>query len=143
MRVRCIQARLLANEACAPPSPPCPQMAYFNKQKFATDDAMRIGRLHTHLPGWTEANVAFMQVGFCWVVLKVTGLPGGCLHAACSCSGFGKLSRWCVPSSCRLPQGCPSAPSQPQSGGYAVSNRIGDVSLPTLVVWGRNDEILS
>lgn len=66
------------------------QMAYFNKQKFATDDAMRIGRLHTHLPGWTEANVAFMQ-----------------------------------------------------SGGYAVSNRIGDVSLPTLVVWGRNDEILS
>lgn len=37
-------------------------MAYFNKQKYATDDAMRIGRLHTHLPGWTEANVAFMQV---------------------------------------------------------------------------------
>ena len=39
------------------------QMAYYDKQRYATDDAMRIGRLHTHLPGWTEANVAFMQVG--------------------------------------------------------------------------------
>jgi hypothetical protein len=27
------------------------QMAYFDKEKFATEDAMRIGRLHTHLPG--------------------------------------------------------------------------------------------
>ena len=34
-------------------------------------------------------------------------------------------------------------PHRLQSGGYAVSGRIGDVSLPTLVVWGRNDEILS
>jgi len=64
-------------------------MAYHNKQRFSTDDAMRVGRLHTHLPGWTDANVAFMR-----------------------------------------------------SGGYAVSQRIGEVALPTLVVWGRNDEIL-
>ena len=64
-------------------------MAYFNKQRYSTDDAMRIGRLHTHLPGWTDANVAFMR-----------------------------------------------------SGGYAVSGAIKDLRLPTLVVWGRNDEIL-
>lgn len=65
------------------------KMAYFNKEKYATDDAMRIGRLHTHLDGWTDANVAFMQ-----------------------------------------------------SGGYAVSSKLKDISLPCLVAWGRNDEIL-
>ena len=65
------------------------KMAYFDKERYATDDAMRIGRLHTHLDGWTDANVAFMQ-----------------------------------------------------SGGYAVSTRLGDIDIPCLVVWGRNDEIL-
>lgn len=65
------------------------KMAYFDKERYATEDAMRIGRLHTHLPGWTDANVAFMQ-----------------------------------------------------SGGYAVSTRLKDITLPSLVVWGRNDEIL-
>lgn len=39
------------------------KMAYFNKDKYATEDAMLIGRLHTHLPHWTEANVKFMQSG--------------------------------------------------------------------------------
>lgn len=66
------------------------QMAYHDRRRYATDDAMRVGRLHTNLPGWTDANVAFMQ-----------------------------------------------------SGGYAISSAIKDVQLPTLVVWGRNDEILS
>jgi pimeloyl-ACP methyl ester carboxylesterase len=65
------------------------KMAYFDKAKYATDDAMRIGRLHTHAPGWSQANVAFMQ-----------------------------------------------------SGGYAVSSKVGMVPCPTLVVWGRQDEIL-
>jgi len=65
------------------------KMAYFDKDRYATDDAMKIGRLHTHLDGWTDANVAFMQ-----------------------------------------------------SGGYAVSTRLGDINIPCLVVWGRNDEIL-
>ena len=27
------------------------QMAYYDKKTLATDDAMRIGRLHTFLPG--------------------------------------------------------------------------------------------
>lgn len=39
------------------------QMAYVDKAKFATEDAWRIGRLSTHLPGWLEANVAFIQSG--------------------------------------------------------------------------------
>jgi pimeloyl-ACP methyl ester carboxylesterase len=65
------------------------QMAYYDKKRYATDDAMRVARLHTFLPGWTDANVAFMR-----------------------------------------------------SGGYAISARIKDVRCPTLVVWGRNDEIL-
>ena len=39
------------------------QMAYYDKAKYATDDAMRIGRLHTHTPEWASANVAFMASG--------------------------------------------------------------------------------
>lgn len=38
------------------------KMAY-NDPAFATEDAMRVGRLHTHLPGWADANVAFMRSG--------------------------------------------------------------------------------
>lgn len=37
-------------------------LSYFDKS-FATRDAMLIGRLHTWLPGWLDANVAFMQSG--------------------------------------------------------------------------------
>jgi pimeloyl-ACP methyl ester carboxylesterase len=66
------------------------KMAYADKQRYATDDAMRVGRLHTHMPGWTDANVAFMR-----------------------------------------------------SGGYSLSQRLKDVACPALVVWGRQDEILS
>ncbi|KAK9805237.1 hypothetical protein WJX72_008092 [[Myrmecia] bisecta] len=39
------------------------KMAYYDKDKYATDDARRIGRLHTYLPGWADANVAFMRSG--------------------------------------------------------------------------------
>lgn len=39
------------------------KMAYYDTEKFATDDAMRVGRLHTHLPNWEEGNVAFMASG--------------------------------------------------------------------------------
>lgn len=50
---------------------------------------MRVGRLHTHMPGWADANIAFMR-----------------------------------------------------SGGYSISERISSVQQPTLVLWGRQDEIL-
>ncbi|EIE21679.1 alpha/beta-hydrolase, partial [Coccomyxa subellipsoidea C-169] len=39
------------------------QMAYFDKERLATEDALRIGRLHTFLPGWTNSNIAFMKSG--------------------------------------------------------------------------------
>jgi pimeloyl-ACP methyl ester carboxylesterase len=39
------------------------RLAYYDKERFATDDAMRVGRLHTHLPHWADANVAFMASG--------------------------------------------------------------------------------
>lgn len=63
-------------------------MAYHDPS-FATPDAMRVGRLHTHMPGWSDANIAFMR-----------------------------------------------------SGGYSISSRIPEVTQPTLVLWGRQDEIL-
>jgi pimeloyl-ACP methyl ester carboxylesterase len=63
-------------------------MAYHDPS-FATQDAMRVGRLHTHMPGWTDATIAFMR-----------------------------------------------------SGGYSISTKIPNVQQPTLVLWGRQDEIL-
>ncbi len=38
-------------------------MAYFDKQRFATDDAMRIGRLHTHAEEWPRSMLTFMNSG--------------------------------------------------------------------------------
>ncbi|KIZ00267.1 40S ribosomal protein S3-3 [Monoraphidium neglectum] len=64
------------------------RMAYHD-QAFATEDAMRVGRLHTHLDGWSDANIAFMR-----------------------------------------------------GGGYAISTRLGQVTQPVLVIWGRQDQIL-
>ncbi|KAI2497686.1 Serine aminopeptidase [Fragilaria crotonensis] len=39
------------------------QMSYFDKASFATNDAVRIGRLHCLQDGWSEALVSFMQSG--------------------------------------------------------------------------------
>jgi pimeloyl-ACP methyl ester carboxylesterase len=38
-------------------------MAYSDTKKFATDDAMRVGRLHTHLPDWSRSTRSFMDSG--------------------------------------------------------------------------------
>eukprot|EP00898_Chlorokybus_atmophyticus_P002498 jgi/Chlat1/3249/Chrsp22S03513 len=38
------------------------RMAYHD-QKLATTDAIRVGRLHTYLPGWRDANIEFMRSG--------------------------------------------------------------------------------
>ena len=70
------------------------KMAYADVDTYATEDAMRIGRLHTHAAGWEGANVSFMA-----------------------------------------------------SGGYSVSSLMPaletrEPKLPTLIVWGRQDEIL-
>ncbi|GAX80740.1 hypothetical protein CEUSTIGMA_g8175.t1 [Chlamydomonas eustigma] len=39
------------------------KIAFFDKVSLATDEAVRIGRLHTFLPGWLEGNVAFIRSG--------------------------------------------------------------------------------
>eukprot|EP00803_Ostreobium_quekettii_P008045 evm.model.scf_323EXC.5 EVM.evm.TU.scf_323EXC.5 scf_323EXC:35078-39980(-) len=38
-------------------------MAYYDKETYASEDAMKVGRLHTFLPGWSDANVSFMRSG--------------------------------------------------------------------------------
>ena len=40
------------------------KMAYYDKERFATDDAVRIGRLHTLMPGSTllTSGQEFIQV---------------------------------------------------------------------------------
>lgn len=38
-------------------------MSYTDKAKFATEDAMLVGRLHVNLPGWEDSNLAYMTSG--------------------------------------------------------------------------------
>ena len=38
-------------------------MSYFDKETFATDDALAIGRVHCLQEGWEDALVSFMQSG--------------------------------------------------------------------------------
>jgi len=39
------------------------QMSYFDKESFATDDALKIGRLHCLRPGWENAMLNYMLSG--------------------------------------------------------------------------------
>ena len=65
------------------------QMAYSDRGTFATEDAMRVGQLHTFQPQWADATLSFMK-----------------------------------------------------SDGYKVAKRVSAISQKTLVLWGRDDEIL-
>jgi len=65
------------------------QMAYSDRGTFATEDAMRVGQLHTFQPQWADATLSFMK-----------------------------------------------------SDGYKVAKRVSTISQRTLVLWGRDDEIL-
>ena len=40
------------------------QMAYYDKEKLATEDAMRIGRLHTFLPGGVHPGCARLHTQY-------------------------------------------------------------------------------
>lgn len=80
---------LLRSVGSLPLPPQAANKMAYHDPSFATPDAMRVGRLHTHMPGWSDANIAFMR-----------------------------------------------------SGGYSISSRIPEVTQPTLVLWGRQDEIL-
>jgi len=66
------------------------KMAYSDKARFATEDALRIGRVHCFCDGWDAATIAFLK-----------------------------------------------------SGGYRLSHRVREISAPTLLIWGADDEILS
>ena len=39
------------------------KIAYADSEKFGTEDAMRIGRLHCLTPGWEDAMIGFMNSG--------------------------------------------------------------------------------
>ncbi|KAL9178717.1 hypothetical protein ACHAXT_003848 [Thalassiosira profunda] len=39
------------------------QMSYFDKETYATDDALKVGRLHCLRDGWDDALLSFMQSG--------------------------------------------------------------------------------
>lgn len=39
------------------------QMSYYNKEAYATDDALKVGRYHTLRDGWEEGMLSFMQSG--------------------------------------------------------------------------------
>ncbi|CAL6275117.1 unnamed protein product [Bathycoccus prasinos] len=49
------------------------KMAYLD-QKYATDDAQNVGRLHTLLPQWNDATLSFMRSGGFRVVEKIPQL---------------------------------------------------------------------
>ena len=65
------------------------QMAYCDRGTFATEDAMRVGQLHTFQPQWADATLSFMK-----------------------------------------------------SDGYKVAKRVRTITQKTLVMWGRQDNIL-
>lgn len=48
------------------------KMSYFDPETFATEDAMRIGRLHCTRDGWSDALVSFMLSGGFSPSLKVS-----------------------------------------------------------------------
>eukprot|EP00186_Timspurckia_oligopyrenoides_P002468 CAMPEP_0182444616 /NCGR_PEP_ID=MMETSP1172-20130603/3015_1 /TAXON_ID=708627 /ORGANISM="Timspurckia oligopyrenoides, Strain CCMP3278" /LENGTH=353 /DNA_ID=CAMNT_0024640221 /DNA_START=154 /DNA_END=1215 /DNA_ORIENTATION=- len=66
------------------------KIAYFDKKKYATLDAMNIGRLHCFCEFWEECTLEFIK-----------------------------------------------------SGGYKLSKYISQIDVPTLLLWGQQDEILS
>ena len=51
------------------------KIAYANPDKFGTEDAMRIGRLHTLTGGWEDAMIGFMNSGGYKLSTKVASLP--------------------------------------------------------------------
>lgn len=65
------------------------QMSYYDKETYATEEALTIGRIHCLREGWNDALISFMQ-----------------------------------------------------SGGFAPSSKIAQISCPSLIIWGRQDGIL-
>ena len=51
------------------------QLAYYDKATFATDDALRVGRLHTFAPQWCDATLSFMKSGGFKVRNSISKVP--------------------------------------------------------------------
>ncbi|EJK73990.1 hypothetical protein THAOC_04362 [Thalassiosira oceanica] len=79
--IKFLQSEGLRNQAS--------QMSYFNPEAYATDDAMKISRLHCVRDGWEDGMLSFMQ-----------------------------------------------------SGGFKPKERVAQISVPSLILWGRQDGIL-
>eukprot|EP00577_Skeletonema_sp_RCC1716_P012585 CAMPEP_0113388216 /NCGR_PEP_ID=MMETSP0013_2-20120614/8963_1 /TAXON_ID=2843 ORGANISM="Skeletonema costatum, Strain 1716" /NCGR_SAMPLE_ID=MMETSP0013_2 /ASSEMBLY_ACC=CAM_ASM_000158 /LENGTH=411 /DNA_ID=CAMNT_0000271187 /DNA_START=66 /DNA_END=1301 /DNA_ORIENTATION=- /assembly_acc=CAM_ASM_000158 len=65
------------------------QMSYYNPETYATEDALKVGRLHCLRDGWEDGMLSFMQ-----------------------------------------------------SGGFRPKEKVSQIDVPTLVLWGRQDGIL-
>jgi len=65
------------------------QMSYFDPTTYATDDALKVGRMHCLREGWEDGMLSFMR-----------------------------------------------------SGGFRPSEKVPQIDVPTLVLWGRQDGIL-
>jgi pimeloyl-ACP methyl ester carboxylesterase len=50
------------------------QMSYYNKATFATEDALKIGRLHTLREGWENGMLSFMSSGGFRPMTKVSSI---------------------------------------------------------------------
>lgn len=64
-------------------------MSYYDADTYATEDALKVGRMHCLRDGWDDALVSFML-----------------------------------------------------SGGFSPSQKVAQIAAPSLVLWGRQDEIL-
>lgn len=65
------------------------QMSYYNPETYATEDALKVGRLHCLREGWEDGMLSFMQ-----------------------------------------------------SGGFRPKEKVAQIDVPSLVLWGRQDGIL-
>jgi pimeloyl-ACP methyl ester carboxylesterase len=107
-------------------------MAYFDKPRFATDDAWRVGRLNTCLPGWLEANVAFIQSGgFNMSEERIKQVCIAQRHVVAEAQQCTQVS---------TPQWQPSICLGHPVGSLSP-HRL-QISQPVLLLWGEADEII-
>ena len=124
--------------------------AYHDVKRYATEDAMRIGRLHTFMPG--ALQVACSASTSCTLALTtacspISSRPISCCHSEqqCRASLLVVFAEGTSPAAwVRVsPAGWADANAAfIRSGGYSLSKQVARVQQPTLVVWGAQDKIL-
>ena len=107
-------------------------MAYYDKETLATEDAMRIGRLHTFLPGDKQLNAV-------WMCQSILSFPRHLCHPRRMQSASASMPR----AVCAGSAGWKSANiAFMRGGGYSVSKDIPNIQQDTIIFWGADDEIL-